>query len=344
MELEIAIANVLLVALTFYALLGGADFGAGVWHLLARGPSRRAQHRLIGEAIGPIWEANHVWLILIVTIVFAAFPRAYVHISTTLHIPLTILVIGIVLRGSAYAFRHYDIKDDEIHLRWDQLFAISSLISPLLLGIVIGAITAGNFPVHPANFFEAYMAPWLKLFPLSMGLLTLLLFVYLAATYLLLETHDFTLQRIFRNRAITAALMAGLLEEATLYLGRSRAPQLWGELTTSLWGGVVQFGIGSLTLTAVVLLLTQRYWWARACAILQVTLTIWAWGLAQFPYLIPPDLTIFNASAPKITLQFISWVLVIGALFLFPALFYLFRIFKGYTLFRYTRPNGSENS
>lgn len=340
MALEIALANVLLIALTFYALLGGADFGAGVWHLLARGPTRKAQHQLIGEAIGPIWEANHVWLILIVTIVFTAFPRAYVQISTTLHIPLTILVIGIVLRGSAYAFRHYDIKDDDIHLRWDQLFAFSSLISPLLLGIIIGAITAGNFPINPNNFFEAYMSPWLKLFPLTMGLLSLLLFSYLAATYLLLETHDLTLQKIFRNRAITAALLAGLLEETVLYLGKFGAPRLWGELTTSLWGVLIQLGVGGLTIAAIILLVTQRYWWARACAILQVTLTIWAWGLAQFPYLIPPDLTIFNASAPEITLQFIAGTLVVGALFLFPSLFYLLRIFKGSTLFRHGKHNG----
>jgi len=340
MELEIALANVLLIALTFYALLGGADFGAGVWHLLARGPTRRAQHQLIGEAIGPIWEANHVWLILIVTIVFTAFPRAYVHISTTLHIPLTILVIGIVLRGSAFAFHHYDIKDDDIHLRWDQLFSISSLISPLLLGIIIGAITSGHFPVNPATFFEGYIAPWLQPFPLGMGLLTLLLFSYLAATYLLLETHDLTLQRIFRKRAITAAILAGLLEETVLYLGRSGAPRLWGELTTNFWGGFIQLGLGCLTVAAIVLLVTQRYWWARTCAILQVTLTIWAWGIAQFPYLVPPDLTVFNTSAPGITLQFIAGALLVGALFLFPSLFYLFRIFKGSTLFRQKGQNG----
>ncbi|MDH5427208.1 MAG: cytochrome d ubiquinol oxidase subunit II [Nitrospirota bacterium] len=343
MELEVVLATVLLIALTFYALLGGADFGAGVWHLLARGPTRRAQHQLIGEAIGPIWEANHVWLILIVTILFTAFPRAYVHISTTLHIPLTILVIGIVLRGSAFAFRHYDIKDDDIHLRWDQLFAISSLISPLLLGIIIGAITAGHFPVNAGNFFDGYISPWLQLFPLSMGLLTLLLFLYLAATYLILESRDLTLQKIFRKRAITAALLAGLLEEVVLYLGRSGAPRLWGELTTSLWGGLIQLGVGSLTVAAIILLVTQRYWWARTCAILQVTLTIWTWGLAQFPYLMPPDLTVFNTSAPGITLQFIAGALLVGTLFLFPSLFYLLRIFKGSTLFGYKRPNGKES-
>jgi len=340
MELEIALANVLLIALTFYALLGGADFGAGVWHLLARGPTRQAQHQLIGEAIGPIWEANHVWLILIVTILFTAFPRAYVHISTTLHIPLTILVIGIVLRGSAFAFRHYDIKDDDIHLRWDQLFALSSLISPLLLGIIVGAITAGHFSVNPGSFFDGYVSVWLKPFPLSMGMFTLLLFTYLAATYLLLETHDLKLQEIFRKRAITAALLAGFMEEGVLYLGKSGAPRLWGELNIGLWGGIIQLGVASLTIAAIVLLVIRQYWWGRTCAILQVTLTIWTWGIAQFPYLIPPNLTVFNTSAPEITLQFIVAALLVGILFLFPSLFYLFRIFKGSTLFRHKGKNG----
>ena len=329
MGFETTLAIVLLVSLTFYALMGGADFGAGVWHLLARGSSRRDQHRLIGDALGPIWEVNHVWLILIVTILFTAFPSAYVQISITLHIPLTLLVIGIVLRGSAFAFRHYDVKDDEIHVRWDQLFAVSSLVSPLLLGVIIGAITVGNFPVNSESFFQGYVSPWIQPFPLLMGLFTLFLFAYLAATYLLLETDNHQLQEIFRKRAIIAVLVVGFLEEAVLILGKSGAPQLWGELQNSLWGACIQLGVGGFAIAAVWFLMTRRYWWARTCAILQVTLTIWAWGIAQFPYLVPPYLTVFNAAAPEITLQFITAALFLGALLLFPSLFYLFRIFKG---------------
>lgn len=339
MGLETILAFVLLISLTFYALLGGADFGAGVWHLLAHGSTRRDQHRLIGEAIGPIWEANHVWLILIVTVLFTAFPAAYAQISITLHIPLTFLVIGIVLRGAAFAFRHYDVKDDEIHVRWDQLFAVSSVISPLLLGIVIGALTAGFFPVNPENFFEGYVAPWMKPFPLLMGVFTLLLFSYLAAVYLLLETNNSQLQEIFRRRAILAALATGLLEEAVLIFGKTGAPRLWGELMNSQWGDVIQLGVGGVTLVAIWFLVTRRYWWARAFAILQVTLTIWAWGIAQYPYLLPPYLTVFNASSPEITLQFIMVALLIGAVLLFPSLYYLFRIFKGGSL---VRPKGQH--
>lgn len=342
MGLETTLAIVLLISLTFYALLGGADFGAGVWHVLARGSTREEQHRLIGNAIGPIWEANHVWLILIVTIVFTAFPAAYARISTVLHIPLTLLVIGIVLRGSAFAFRHYDVKDDEIHLRWDQLFAVSSTISPLLLGVILGAMTAGHFPVNPSDFVEGYVLPWFQPFPLMMGAFTLLLFAYLASTYLLLEADNPRLQEIFRKRAIIVALLAGLMEEAVVTIGKTGAPRLWGELTNSLWGGFIQLGVGSLTVAVVWFLITRRYWWARTFAILQVTVTIWAWGIAQFPYLVPPNLTIFNTSAPDITLQFIMVALVIGALFLFPSLFYLFRIFKGNTLLGHKEENREE--
>ena len=329
MGLETLLAAVLLIALTCYALLGGADFGAGVWHLLAHGSSRREQHRLIGEAIGPIWEANHVWLIVIVTILFTAFPPVYARLAITLHLPLTLLVVGIVLRGAAFAFRHYDVQDDEIHLRWDQLFSVSSLISPLLLGTILGAVTIGHFPENAAGFWDGYVSPWLKPFPLIMGLFTLTLFAYLAAVYLLLETHNPLLQDTFRRRAIMAALIAGLLEEAVLMLGQDSAPYLWGELTNSLWGRGIQLSTGSLTVAAIGLLLTRRYWWARSCAILQVTLTVWAWGIAQFPYLVPPYLTVFNASAPQVTLWFIAIAMGFGILVVFPSLWYLFRIFKG---------------
>ncbi len=329
MGLETTLALILLIALTFYALLGGADFGAGVWHLLAHGSTRRAQHHLIGEAIGPIWEANHVWLILIVTVLFTAFPAAYAQLSISLHIPLTFLVIGIVIRGAAFAFRHYDVKDDEIHVRWDQLFSVSSLISPFLLGVILGAMTSGQLYLHDESFFHAYVFPWLQPFPLIMGLLILVLFAYLAATYLLVETRNLQLQEIFRIRAIGAALLTGLLAEAVLILGQTGAPHLWGDLMTSRWGGIMLLGVGALTMAAIWLLIFRKFWWARTCAILQIILSIWAWGIAQFPYLVPPHMTVFNTSAPEVTLRFILVALGAGAVFLFPSLYYLFRIFKG---------------
>ncbi len=333
MELEAILAGFLLMSLTFYALLGGADFGAGVWQLVARGPTKQDQHHLIGQAIAPVWEANHVWLILIITLLFTVFPAAYTQTTITLHIPLTLLVIGIVLRGAAFAFRHYDVREDEIHVQWDQLFAFSSVISPVWLGIILGSITIGHFPTNPDNFFNGYVSPWIQPFPLAMGVFVLLLFVYLAATYLLLETQDSRLQDIFRKRALISCLSAGMLEEIVLFLGKEGAPRLWGELTYSHWGMSVQLGVGVLMIAALWFLITRNYWWARTCAILQVTLTVWAWGIAQFPYLIPPNITIFSAAAPEITLQVTLGALILGGFLLFPSLWYLFRVFKGESLF-----------
>src|SRR4030095_15270455 len=142
MSLELLVAASMLVSLTFYALLGGADYGGGVWDLFSRGPRADDQRTLIANAIGPIWEANHVWLILVVVILFTAFPVAFATIAIALHIPLTLLLIGIVLRGSAFTFRTYDSQRDSVQQRWGSLFSIASVITPVLLGIVLGAISS----------------------------------------------------------------------------------------------------------------------------------------------------------------------------------------------------------
>ena len=138
MYLEVMTAGIILASLTFYVLLGGADYGAGFWKLLARGPRSPAQRRLIDEAIGPIWEANHVWLILVITVLFTAFPGAFAVITTRLHIPLTLMLIGIVLRGASFAFRSYDVHKRDMHPYWERTFAIASVITPVLLGLTIG--------------------------------------------------------------------------------------------------------------------------------------------------------------------------------------------------------------
>ena len=138
-----AVAAVILFSLTAYALLAGADFGGGVWDLLASGPRRRAQRALIADAIGPIWEANHVWLILVVVLLFTCFPPAFASLGIVLHIPITLMLIGIVLRGSAFTFRSYGSERSETQRRWGTIFAIASVVTPVLLGVCVGAVAAG---------------------------------------------------------------------------------------------------------------------------------------------------------------------------------------------------------
>src|SRR5439155_12740417 len=163
-------------ALTAYALLAGADYGGGVWDLLATGPSASRQRATIARAIGPVWEANHVWLILAVTVLFTGFPPAFAWLGTTLHLPIMLALVGIVLRGSAFVFRAYGPSSQED--RWGRLFAVASVLTPVLLGVLVGTITEGA------------SALWLTPFSVSVGLFTLTLFAYLAAVYLTLEARD----------------------------------------------------------------------------------------------------------------------------------------------------------
>src|ERR1700675_2919270 len=179
------IAGIMVLALNAYVLMGGADFGGGVWDLLATGPRRTKQRELIAKTIAPIWEANHVWLIVVVVTLFTAFPVAYGTIGTVLHLPLVLMLIGIVLRGSAFVFRSSGTGRNE-RWRWGRVFAFSSVIPPVLLGVVIGALATGDVGeaaarVATGSFYAVYVAPWLAPFPIAVGLMALALFALFAA-------------------------------------------------------------------------------------------------------------------------------------------------------------------
>src|SRR5690349_17011908 len=196
------VAGAIAASLNIYAVTAGADFGGGVWDLLASGDRKDRQRSLIAEAIAPIWEANHVWLILVVVLLFTAFPPAFAQLMTVLHIPLSLLLLGIVLRGSAFTFRSYDSRRDSVQRRWGRIFAITSTVTPLLLGTILGAIATGDVgeqsPTSGTSFASAYVAPWLSPFPIAVGALALVLFAFLAAVYLTVEAEDDALRDDFR--------------------------------------------------------------------------------------------------------------------------------------------------
>lgn len=331
--LAFMLAAALVASLSFYVLMGGADYGAGVWHLLARGPRAEAHRALVARAIAPIWEANHVWLILVVTILFTAFPPAFALITTTLHIPLALLLVGIVFRGAAFAFRGYAVTPRQLHPHWERLFAISSLVTPILLGTAIGAIASGTLQIIPDNVIRTFIRPWLAPFPLTVGLFALVLFVYLSAVYLILETEDPALRNDFRRRAMISGVAANLLAALVFIMSKDGAPQVWQGLTASSWTWLLLvLTVGSAG-GAFLSLSQGRFYLARTLAAGEVMLILWGWSLAQYPYLIEPSLTIYDAAAPAATLRLMLLALVAGALILFPSLFYLYKIFKGRTLF-----------
>lgn len=318
-------------ALLIYVLTGGADFGGGVWELFARGPRARAQREVIQHAIAPIWEANHVWLVVVIVLLFVAFPTAFAAIMTALFIPLVLMLIGIVLRGSAFAFRTYGIQSSAAEQWWSRIFAISSAISPITLGLVVGAINSGDLRVDPAtdqvvtNFISAWLAP----FPLAVGLLTLALCAFLAAVYLTCETDDPTLQDDFRRWALAAGVTVGILAWTALGLARRGAPSIYQALMGTWWALPFHLVTGGMALGTLAALWWRRFPTARVLAIVQTTLIMLGWGLAQYPYLVVPDLTLWNTAAPESVLRPLLIALVAGTIVIIPSFWYLYAVFKG---------------
>lgn len=323
------VAVALVASLAAYLVMAGADFGGGVWDLFATGPRRKRQRALIADAIGPIWEANHVWLILAVVLLFVCFPPAFARLSVTLHIPLTLMLVGIVLRGSAFTFRTYDSQRDDVQRRWGVVFSWASLLTPILLGVAAGTIASGGIPARPAGTFaEAYVHPWLQPFPLAIGALALALCAYLAAVYLTMETDDADLQDDFRRRAFAAGIGVFVAAMAALYLARQRVPLVWHGLTASTWAPGYQLLVGALALLTLTALWQRRFRVARVAAPVQAVLILGGWALCQYPYMLPPDLTVSAAAAPDVTLELVLAALALGLVVLVPSLIYLYRVFK----------------
>jgi cytochrome bd ubiquinol oxidase subunit II len=323
------LAGTMLVALTAYVLLAGADFGGGVWDLFARGPRRERQRAVIEKAMGPVWEANHVWLILVVVLLFNCFPSAFSRLVIALHIPLTLILIGIVLRGSAFIFRSYGGQDNVAQQRWGRLFAISSLVTPLLLGVGVGTVAAGRVQLPSgAGFVADYVSPWLTSFAVSVGGLTLALFAFLAAVYLTNETREPDLREDFRRRAIASSAIVFVMAATSLILAWRGAPLVWNGLVVAPGALPFHLIVGAAATTALFALWQRRWRVARVAAVAQVTGILWGWALSQYPWLLPPTLSIADAAAPPITLKLTLGALGLGAIVLLPSLFYLFRIFK----------------
>jgi cytochrome d ubiquinol oxidase subunit II len=328
------IAGLMMLALNAYALTGGADFGGGLWDLLASGPRRVEQRELIGRAIAPIWEANHVWLIVVIVVLFTAFPSAFAALGTLLHLPLALLLIGIVLRGSAFVFRSYGSRQGADRRRFGRAFAMASTVTPILLGIIIGALASGDVGVAAsrlgsASFTEVFIRPWLAPFPLAIGALALALFAFLAAVYLTLDTHDPALRNDFRRRALGAAIAVFVLAFGALALSWRAAPRVRTGLLATPWALWLQVVTAGAAITAIVALWRAAFRVARVAAAAQVSFILWGWALAQYPYLVPDTLTIRQAAAPRVTLELLLAALAAGALVLVPSLAYLFRMVRG---------------
>ena len=328
MSLAALLAFVMLASLIAYAILGGADFGAGIWDLLSRGPRGPAHRRELARAIGPVWEANHVWLIFLIVLLFTCFPSAYATASIALFWPLHLVLVGIVLRGTAFVFRAYASASAGVQAAWGHVFGASSAMTPVLLGICLGAVSTGGIRTDGSLVAPASGLAWTSRFPLATGILALLICAYLAAVYLAWESRDAALKEDFRARAIGCWLVAGAMSILVLLLAYADAPRLWSGLTSP---PAVAFIAGGALLApaSFASLWRRRYGLARVLGAAQVGALLLGWGGAQWPFLIYPDITIAGAAAPQSTLMLTAATLPIGFAALVPSLWLLFSVFKG---------------
>ncbi|MFC0530630.1 cytochrome d ubiquinol oxidase subunit II [Phytohabitans kaempferiae] len=327
MSAAVALLVVLWLGLTLYTLLGGADFGGGIWDLVAGGARRGAPQRaLIEHSIGPVWEANHVWLILVVTLFWTAFPPAFAAFASTLYIPLTLAALGIIGRGAAFAFRKASDTLAERRL-YGATFAASSVLTPFFLGTVVGAVASRRVPrgVAAGDIWTS----WLNPTSLYCGLLAVGVCAYLAAVYLLEDARRAgrpELVTAFRRRALVTGVAVGAVALAGLAVLAADAPDLYAGLRGQglpVAALSVVAGLASLVLIAM-----GRHLLVRVTAAGAVTAMLWAWAAAQYPLLLPPDLTVDEAAGAPAVLAAVLVVLAAGAVLLVPSLLWLFAIFQ----------------
>jgi cytochrome bd ubiquinol oxidase subunit II len=320
-----AVAAELWLGLTFYAVFGGADFGAGFWTLAAGGGERgRRARELVDWAVGPVWEANHVWLIFMLVTLWTAFPEAFTSITSTLFIPLSLAALGIVLRGAGFAFHRVAAGERGRRLS-ETAFAVSSVLTPFFMGTVVGAVASGRVPIGNAEGDP--ITSWLNPLSLILGALFVATGAYLAAVFLVSDARRFSdpdLVGYFAVRARAAAIVAGALALAGIFALRSDARFVYDGLV----GEGLPLVLASLACGVAALFQLWRgaRHGARPLAVGAVVAIIWGWGVAQHPYLLPRVLTIDEGAGASSTLSAVLVVFGLAVVVVIPALGLLYTL------------------
>jgi cytochrome d ubiquinol oxidase subunit II len=320
------------IALLLYLLLGGADFGAGIIELFTSDKNKDKTSDTLYRAIGPVWEANHMWLIIVIVILFTGFSEIYATVSTYLHIPLVIMLLGIIARGTAFAFRHYDAVQDDMQKLYNKIFRYSSFITPLFLGIIAGSAVGGKIDPHATNFASAFIFPWLNYFSFSVGLFTVAICGYLAAIFIIGEAQTEAGRARYRIKARSmnlAAVMAGMLVFVAAMLDHI-------PLTTWLFGNKI--GISAIA-AAIISLVLQWYLILKGKTIIirllagfQIAMILLATTYYHYPKIILLKgggyLSLLVHRGADKAIMALGLALLIGSLFILPALLYLIYSFQ----------------
>lgn len=320
------------LSILLYLLLGGADFGAGIIELIT--PKKyRPQTRLITyQTIGPIWEANHMWLIIAIVILFAGFPMIYSILSIHLHIPLLLLLLGIIGRGTAFIFRHYDAVKDDMQRLYNIIFMYSSFITPFFLGVIAGAVVTGQIDPEAETFYSGYISPWFNLFSFAVGLFTIAICGFLAAVYLSGEPAEEELKTLFIRKAMLMNFLTVLSGALVFLAAEIEGLSLMEELITR---PVTLTALVLATLSLILLwyyLRRQQKAVTRLIAGFQVTMILFALGYHYFPDFVMikggENLSLLRTAAIGSPINSLGWALILGSVFILPSLFYLMYSFQ----------------
>ena len=318
-----AVAVVLFSAVTAYALFGGADFGAGFWDLVAGGARRGDRPReVIDHSIGPVWEANHVWLVFCFVVLWTGFSEAYASITLTLFVPLTLAALGIVLRGSSFAFRKTVFRSRE-RRNFGAAFALSSVLVPYCMGAIAGAIASGRVPAG-GQAGDPWTS-WVNPTSVLGGVLAVVVVAYLAAVYLVWDAQrlaDQPMVQYFHRRAVGAAVAAGMVALGGIFVLRSDSRYLFDELATRALPLVLLSTVCGVA--SLIFMVRDAYRGARVLAMGAVASVVVAWGVAQWPYILPESLEVADAAAPSGTLGAILVAAVLAVVIVLPGFILLY--------------------
>lgn len=319
-------------SLVLYVILGGADYGAGILELLPIGKYREKQREIINYAMGPVWEANHMWLILVVVILFMGFPPIFNTVMTYLHLPVVALLVGIVVRGTAFTFRHYDaIHTEKSQKVYSWIFGISSLWTAVWIGIIAGSLGRGGINPDSRDFVQAYIMPWWGLLPLTTALMTVFIFAFLASVYLIGETEDPALRKLFWKRGFVlniGVILSGALVFLTSWLEKV---ELFTNFITNPVALLMMVAATALFFVLWYFVKRNQSYLVRIVAAGQVCLILFGWYVVTAPTALMTTkgpMTFYEAAAPSATLLQLNLALLVGSLLIFPSLFYLLKVFK----------------
>lgn len=324
----------LVVSFFLYVLLGGADFGAGIVELFSSRDNQKPIKKTVYEVMGPVWEANHIWIIIMIVILWIAFPATYNIVVVYLHIPLTLVLLGITMRGAAFIFRHYDAIKGESQKWYDALFRISCLITPVFLGMTFGALVTGDISLLETSpdlgFYDAYIHPWLQLFPILIGCFYAALCTFLASVFLIGEASDEQRAMYIRKGKVAVivvvsigflVLITGFLQERDFVTDFVRNP----------------FAMAAVVLSAVLLYplwRAIRFGRVKRCrffAGLQVALILFAAAITHFPEVVATTsgkLNFLSDVAPDSVMNVLGWSLIVGGLLIIPGFLHLLKSFQ----------------